>query len=109
MEQITRAKTMLYILMVDDDIVLEEGGYGDYSKTKGYFQQAAEAGLVVFVKLNDANEGNEGLEEDEEDEEEDEEDEGDEEEDEEDEGNEELDEVKEVNKGDSCLPGCCTS
>ena len=73
MEQITRAKTKLYILLVED-------GYGYYSETKGYFQQAAEEGLVVFVKLNDANEGNEGLEEDE----------GNEEEDEEDEGNEEL-------------------
>ena len=97
MEQITRAKTMLYILLEDDD-------YDDYSETKGYFQQAAEEGLVVFVKLNDANEGNEGLEEGE--------------------GNissfphlrnflissfEELDEVKEVNKGAGCLPGCCTS
>ena len=85
MEQITRAKTKLYILLEDD-------GYGDdyyYSKTKGYFQQTAEKGLVETVKLNDADEGNEGLEEDE--------------------GNEELDEVKEVNKGDGCLPGCCTS
>ena len=82
MEWITRAKTKLYILLVDD-------GSSDYSETKGYFQQAAEEGLVVFVKLNDANEGNEGLEEDE--------------------GNEELDGEKEVNKGDGCLPGCCTS
>ena len=94
MEQITRAKTKLCIVLVDTGYI--------YSKTKGYFQQAAEEGLVVFVKLNDANEGNEGLEEDEGNEEEDEEDE-------EDEGNEELDEVKEVNKGDGCLPGCCTS
>ena len=71
MEMITRAKTMLCILLVDD-------GY-HYSDIKGYFQQAAEEGLVEIVKLND------------------------------DEGNEELDEVKEVNKGDGCLPGCCTS
>ena len=104
MELITRAKTKLYIVLVHDFL-------GYYSETKGYFQQAAEAGLVVFVKLNDANEGNEGLEEDEGNEEEDEEDEEDEVNEglEEDEGNEELDEVKEVNKGDSCLPGCCTS
>ena len=91
MEPITRAKTKLYILLVGDD--------SSYSKTKGYFQQAAEAGLVVFVKLNDANEGNEGLEEDE----------GNEELDEEDEDYEEFEKVKEVNKGDGCLPGCCTS
>ena len=45
MEMITRAKTKLYIL-------LEDGGVGGYSKTKGYFQQAAEEGLVVFGKLN---------------------------------------------------------
>ena len=55
MEEITRAKTKLYFMLVDN-------GYGDYSKTKGYFQQAAEEGLVEIVKLNDdeANEGNEG-------------------------------------------------
>ena len=55
MEQITRAKTKLYIVLVDR-------GVGFYSKTKGYFQQAAEEGLVEIVKLNDdeANEGNEG-------------------------------------------------
>ena len=82
MEQITRAKTKLYILLVDD-------GFRGHSETKGYFQQAAEEGLVETVKLNDVNEGNEGLEEDE--------------------GNEELEEDEEVNKGDGCLPGCCTS
>ena len=38
MEMITRAKTMLYVLLVS-------GGYL-YSKTKGYFEQAAEQGLV---------------------------------------------------------------
>ena len=39
MELITRAKTKLYILLEDDV-------YGGYSETKGYFQQAAEEGLV---------------------------------------------------------------
>ena len=56
MEQITRAKTKLYFWLVDH-------GYGSYySEAKGYFQQAAEEGLVEIVKLNDAepNEGNEG-------------------------------------------------
>ena len=75
MEQITRAKTKLYILLVDRG----------YSKTKGYFQQAAEEGLVEIVKLNDA-EANE-----------------------ENEGSGEVKEIEDVNKGDSCLPGCCTS
>jgi len=42
MEQITRAKNKLYILLLDDLVV----GDSDYSKTKGYFQQAAEEGLV---------------------------------------------------------------
>ena len=55
MEQITRAKTKLYILLVVDD-----GAY--YSETKGYFQKAAGEGPVEIVKLNDeeANEANEG-------------------------------------------------
>ena len=39
MEQITRAKTKLYILLMDS-------GYDDYSEAKGFFQQAAEEGLV---------------------------------------------------------------
>ena len=38
MERITRAKTKLFIVLVDP-------GYG-YSETKGYFQQAAKEGLV---------------------------------------------------------------
>ena len=59
MEQITRAKTKLYILLVD--------GISAYSKTnslsdrqrvtKGYFQQAAEEGLVEIVKLKKKKKG----------------------------------------------------
>ena len=58
-------------------------GYPRYSKTEGYFRQAAEEGLVEIVKLNDAeaNEGGEGSDE----------------------------EVEAVNKGNSCPPGYCTS
>ena len=91
MEMITRAKTMLYILLVDHFLFIS-----DYSVNKGYFQQAAEEGLVEIVKLNDeeVNEGNEGSDEDEEDE-------GNE-------GSDEVKEVEEVNKGDSCFPGCCS-
>ena len=45
----------------EEDILLVDPGYPRYSKTEGYFQQAAEEGLVEIVKLNDdeANDGNE--------------------------------------------------
>ena len=46
-ELITRAKTMLYILLVADDYVdVDVVNDGDYFKCKRYFQQAAEQGLV---------------------------------------------------------------
>jgi len=46
MEKITRAKTKLYIVLVDD-----HAGVDVYSETKGYFQQAAEKGLVEMKFL----------------------------------------------------------
>ena len=45
MEMITRAKTKLYIVLVEDSY--------SYPKTKSYFQQAAKEGLVEIVKLNE--------------------------------------------------------
>ena len=47
MESITRAKTKLYIVLVDS------GSINFYSKTKGYFQKAVEEGLVEIMNLND--------------------------------------------------------
>ena len=44
MEMITRAKTLLAVIIVDR--------YGDYVKTKEYFQQAADQGLIEDLSLD---------------------------------------------------------
>ena len=45
-ELITRAKTMLYVLLVSSDYEDVDDVESDYFKCKGYFQQAVEQGLV---------------------------------------------------------------